>query len=80
MWFNLQLCNLLSNPPSPLPTPGSVWLMKDFFVVHSEDDKKSKIYHKKGYTSRHNPVQGFGPDLAGSYCTGRNNEVLLPCD
>lgn len=45
--FNLQPCNLLSISLSPLPTPGSLHLMKDFFVVHSKDDTKSKI-HQSG--------------------------------
>lgn len=45
--FNLQPCNLLPCTLSPLLTPGSLRLMKDFFVVDSEDDTKSKIHQSR---------------------------------
>lgn len=41
--FNLQPCSPLTIPLSPLHNHGSLQLMKDFFVVHSEDDTKSRF-------------------------------------
>lgn len=54
--FNLQPYNLLTTPSSPLPTSDLLCLMKDFFVVRSEDDTKIKDSLKQGHVSQEQPL------------------------